>query len=94
MVLLLQKNQLAKVLETNQRTARYGLTLSEQDAKLLVEERSHVLREERRVEFGEGILPRLIEEFCDSGFIDQNNYVDTLLRLQEIFSVKESRGQP
>lgn len=85
MVLLQQKNQLAKVLEMNQRTEKYGLALSEQDAELLVKERSHVLREERRVEFGEGILPKIIEEFCDSDFIDQNNYVDTLLRLQEIF---------
>lgn len=85
MVLLQQKNQLAKILETNQKTAGYGLTLSEQDARLLAEERCHVLREERRVEFGGGILPKIIEEFCDSDFIDQNNYVDTLLRLQEIF---------
>ena len=43
------------------------------------------LRAERRVEFGPGILPRVIEEFCDSDFIDQNNYVDTLIRLQQIF---------
>lgn len=85
MVLLQQKNQLAKVLETNQMTARYGLVLTEQDARLLVEERSQVLKEARRVEFGSGILPRLIEQFCDSDFVDQNNYVDTLIRLQEIF---------
>ena len=85
MMLLQQKNQLARVLETNERTARYGLSLSVQDAKLLLEERTHVLKEERRVEFGGGILPKIIEEFCDSDFIDQNNYVDTLIRLQEIF---------
>lgn len=59
MVLLQQKNQLAKVLKMNQRTEKYGLVLSEQDAELLVKERSHVLREERRVEFGEGILPKI-----------------------------------
>lgn len=61
------------------------LVLTEQEAELLVSERIQTLRAERRVEFGPGILPRVIEEFCDSDFIDQNNYVDTLIRLQEIF---------
>lgn len=85
MILLQQRNQLVKVMETNKMTAGYGLVLTEQDAGLLVEERTRVLREERRVEFGPGILPKIIEQFCDSDFIDQNNYTDTLLRLQEIF---------
>lgn len=85
MILLQQKNQLAKVMETNEMSARYGLALTEQEAELLVSERTQTLRAERRVEFGPGILPRVIEEFCDSDFIDQNNYVDTLIRLQEIF---------
>jgi len=43
------------------------------------------LREQQRVEFGEGILPRLIFTFCDSPHIYQQNYVETLLRLQDIF---------
>lgn len=85
MALLQQQNQLAKVLETNRVTEQYGLNLSEQEAKLIVSERKHALQEARRVEFGEGIMPRIIYEFCDSNFIDQNNYVDTLIRLQEIF---------
>ncbi|MCI9018824.1 MAG: hypothetical protein HFI27_08015 [Lachnospiraceae bacterium] len=85
MILLQQKNQLTKVMETNEMSARYGLVLTEQEAELLVSERTQTLRTERRVEFGPGILPRVIEEFCDSDFIDQNNYVDTLIRLQEIF---------
>lgn len=83
--LLQQQNQLAKVMETNRVAEQYGLNLSEQEAKLIVAERVHALREARRVEFGEGIMPRIIYEFCDSDFIDQNNYVDTLIRLQEIF---------
>ncbi|MCI9623790.1 MAG: hypothetical protein HFI23_10730 [Lachnospiraceae bacterium] len=93
MILLQQKNQLAKVLETNEMTARYGLVLTQQDAELLAAERSHVLKRERRVEFGPGILPKVIEQFCDSDFIDQNNYVDTLLRLQEIFYLYKNEMQ-
>lgn len=85
MVLLQQQSQLTKVVETNRVTKQYGLSLSEQEAKLIVAERTQTLKEKGRVEFGEGILPKIIYEFCDSGYIDQNSYVDTLIRLQEIF---------
>ena len=84
-VLLQRQNQLGKVIETNQKTAPYGLVLSQQDAELIIQEHHHALREQRRVEFGDGITPKIIYEFCDSDFIDQNSYVDTIIRLQEIF---------
>ena len=85
MALLQQQNQLGKVLETNQVTKHFGLVLSEQDAKLILDERKKSLQEQRRIEFGEGIAPKIIYEFCDSDFIDRNNYADTIIRLQEIF---------
>ncbi len=71
MILLQQQNQLAKVMETNQATEKFGLVLSEEDARLILGERKEALREQRRVEFGEGIVPKIIYEFCDSDFIDQ-----------------------
>ena len=82
---LQSQNQLAKVIETNQYTERFGLTLSQQDAQLILDNRKTALQEKRRVEFGEGIVPKIIFEFCDSDYIDQSNYVDTIIRLQEIF---------
>lgn len=85
--LLLGNTQIQKVLEINQKTEVFGLQLSEEDAKLLVEGRKNNLRELQRVEFGEGILPKLIFTFCDSPHIYQQNYVETLLRLQEIFYI-------
>lgn len=91
--LLQQHNQLGKVLRLNRDTEKYGLVLSEQDAMLILEERKNSLREQRRVEFGEGIVPRIIYEFCDSDYIDQNNYVDTIIRLQEIFYLYKNEMQ-
>ena len=85
MTLLQNQNGLSRLMETNQATERFGLALTSQDAELILEERGNVLREMKRVEFGEGIIPRIIHEFCDSAYIDQSNYVETLLRLQEIF---------
>ena len=93
MVLLQQETQLAKVMEMNRVTEKYGLVLSEQDAKLIVSERANALREQRRVEFGGGIVPRIIEEFCDSDFIDQSNYAETMIRLQEIFYLYKNEMQ-
>ncbi len=76
---------LKQVQETNQYTEKFGLTLSEKDTQLLFEEKNHTLKAEQRVEFGQGILPQIIYAFCDSSFLSQNNYVETLIRLQEIF---------
>ena len=82
---LLERTQIQKVMESNQYTEQYGLTLSEQDAEILAQKRKSTLIEQKRVEFGESILPRIIYEFCDSAFISQSNYVESLTRLQEIF---------
>ncbi len=85
MAVLQQSNQVSEVMKTNQVTERYGVSLSPRDAELIAAERLQTLKEQKRVEFGGGIMPKIIYEFCDSSFIDQNNYVETLLKLQEIF---------
>ena len=80
-----EKNQLQKVMDTNRKTEQFGLELTQEDAKLLVEARGEELRRQKRVEFGEGILPKIIFAFCDSSYLSQDNYVETLVRLQEVF---------
>ena len=85
MQILSGQNQLAKVIATNQVTEKFGLVLSEEDAKLLVNEKSKSLKEQKRIEYGESILPKIIYEFCDSDYISQRNYVETIGRLQDIF---------
>ncbi len=74
-----------QVLETNCYTQKYGLVLREEDAALLAQERTNVLKAERRVEFGQSIMPKIIYTFCDSSYVNQDNYCDSLARLQEIF---------
>ena len=93
MIYLQSQNQLAKVMETNRTTEKWGLVLNEQEAKLILEERAHALRQERRVEFGPGIAEKVIYEFCNSDFINQENYVDTIIRLQEIFYLYKNEMQ-
>ena len=85
LTLLSGKNQLQKVMDMNAKTERFGLSLTEEDARMLVEKRLESLKEQQRVEFGEGILPKPIFTFCDSPYLDQGNYADTIAQLQEIF---------
>lgn len=93
MIVLQQQNQLDKVMKTNQTTEQYGLFLTEQDAKLILEERKNALSEQKRIEFGEGAATKIIYEFYDSDYIDQSNYVETIIRLQEIFYLYKNEMQ-
>ncbi len=77
--------QLKKVMECNDFTNQFGLQITKQEALELIQAKQEALKEQQRVEFGEGILPKLIYAFCDSPFIDQDNYVETLTSLQDIF---------
>jgi len=80
-----QKQELQKVLSCNQNTAQFGLKLSERDAMELLQSRKTDLKEQERIEFGEGILSKLIYAFCDSPYLFQDNYVEVMEQLQSIF---------
>lgn len=82
---LLKKQALEELKDCNSLTLKYGLSLSEQQMEELVEKRFEALRANGRIEFGQGILKKLIYEFCDSPYLMQENYQDTLMELQDIF---------
>jgi 3',5'-cyclic AMP phosphodiesterase CpdA len=71
--------------QTNALTGRFSLSLSEKQIAEIVDKRSEALAATGRVEFGRGIIKTLIEAFCDSPFIDQANYEDTILELLDSF---------
>ena len=85
LMLLSGKNQIEAIRKTNDYTRRFGLSLSEEDAQELMASHMECLKEEQRIEFGEGITDKLIFAFCDSDYIYQDNYVETIQRLQQIF---------
>lgn len=74
-----------ELMPCNQYTQKFGLSLSEQEAKELVIQKREVLQEQRRIELGESILKKIIFVFCDSPYIYQDNYIDMIERLTEIF---------
>ena len=71
--------------EANRQTARYGLTLTPEQMTALAESRTRALLDTGRVELGAGILPRLVEAFCDSPHLHQADYAVALEALQTIF---------
>ena len=82
---LLKKQALEELKDCNSLTLKYGLSLSEQQMEELIEKRFEALRANGRIEFGQGILKKLIYEFCDSPYLMQENYQETLMELQDIF---------
>lgn len=77
--------QIGQIMETNEVTKRFGITVSEEEANMLVKEKTYSLKEKQRVEFGEGILKKLMIEFCDSPYLYQENFVESIVRIQDIF---------
>jgi len=82
---VLQQTKVGKLLETNQYTQQFGLSLTENDVRLIAKARQSILREARRVELGDSITPKIIYEFCDSAYLSQDNYLDTIIRLEAVF---------
>lgn len=69
----------------NEFTTRFGIALTEEMIISLTNKRFESLKEMGRIEFGQGILKELIFAFCDSPFITQDTFEETIIQLQEIF---------
>lgn len=76
---------LKEIRDCNAFSSQFGLTLAEPEIRALAECRQKALHDTGRIEFGGGILPKLIYMFCDSPYLDQENYAATLVELQEAF---------
>ena len=77
--------EITNIKKCNEYTSQYGLALSDNQINNLLERRKETLKEAGRIEFREGIIDKLIKEFCDSPYINQENYAETLYELIEMF---------
>lgn len=80
-----EKKEIARLLEWNKKTEAFGLTLSQEQVQSLMRRKRETLRETGRVEFQGNILDSIIYSFCDSPYVQQDTYEETLADLQEIF---------
>lgn len=74
-----------EILKCNEKTCEYGLKLTNEDVKELINTRKVALKKSGRLEFNGEIIDKIIMEFCDSPYISQYNYNDTINELVEIF---------
>ncbi len=79
------ESEINQIEKCNEFSSKFGLVLTNTQIRTLSEERYSTLKRYGRVELGKGILDKLIFGFCDSPFIWQENYMDTLSELQDIF---------
>ena len=82
---LVEKQAANEVMKCNDLTVKFGLVLTEAQALALVETRSRALKENGRIEFGGGVIDKIINEFCDSPYLSMHNYEEILHELLEIF---------
>ena len=85
LVLATQQSLLAELNASNAYSARFGLTLSPDAMLSLAEKRRETLFDQGRVELGTSAISALIEGFCDSPFLLQDDYEATMLELVEAF---------
>lgn len=69
----------------NEDTAEYGLTLSVEEARDLIDTRQRSLRDNGRIETGLGAIVKLVKAFEGSEYLTPENYAETLNELLDIF---------
>lgn len=74
-----------ELMELNKTTEEYGIVLSGKDCAEIAEFRTAALAENERIEIGIGAVKRIIEEFCESGYVSQKNFKETVEGLLECF---------
>lgn len=79
------KRILKNILTLNEMTSKRNLYLQEKDILQIIETKNISLKELGRVEVKNNILERIIYEFYDSPYIDQTNYLETILDVTRIF---------
>ncbi|HGG0416889.1 hypothetical protein EXQ31_02205 [Clostridium botulinum] len=82
---LLDKKVFNDIIQCNEITREYGLKLSEKDVKEIIDTRNIALQKSGRIEFNGQIINKIITAFCDSPYISQYNYGETINELVEIF---------
>ena len=74
-----------ELMALNAVSEKYGLVLSEDEAHSLSVMRSRSVKENDRVEIGEGAVPEIVKKFCTSRFVTQEDYAYILEEVTYLF---------
>lgn len=73
------------ILSLNEVTGKYGLVLSEKDARELSDTRNKAVSENERIEIGFGAVPAIVEKFCRSRYVNNENFTYILNEVTYLF---------
>ena len=90
---LMKQQVTMELMSCNEATAQYQLSLTKEEAELLVDTRNEALKVTDRLELGGGIIKKLILCFKDSPYISQYNYAETISELIDTFYYYKNETQ-
>lgn len=82
---LVKKIAVDSLMETNDLSSQYGLTLTREQAVELSDTRFAALSDNGLFELRGGAAEKIIKTFCSSGYIMPDNYASVLNELLELF---------
>ena len=74
-----------ELLELNQNSSAYGLTLNKEDIKEIINSRNNTLKSYGRIELDINVTKSIIENLYKSQYTDRDNYVELINDLEEVF---------
>ena len=81
----LQITQENEILDLNEKSQVYGLTLIKEDVKEIINSRDNTLKNYGRIELDIGITKMIIENLYKSQYTDKDDYVYAINDLHEVF---------
>ena len=81
----LQIKQENEILDLNEKSQIYGLTLNKEDVKEIINSRDNTLKNYGRIELDIGITKMIIENLYKSQYTDKDDYVYAINDLHEVF---------
>ena len=74
-----------ELLELNEKSNMYGLTLNKEDIKEIINSRNNTLKNYGRIELDINVTKNIIENLYKSQYTDRDDYVEAINDLQEVF---------
>ena len=81
----LQITQENEILDLNEKSQIYGLTLNKEDVKEIINSRDNTLKNYGRIELDISITKMIIENLYKSQYTDKDDYVYAINDLHEVF---------
>lgn len=74
-----------EILDLNEFSGQYGLSLTEEEAREISEIRNKAIIENDRIEMGSGVVPDIIKKFCTSHYVTKENYAYIINEVTYLF---------